>query len=283
MSETAYSEQNADEEHMIRVGSSGLSLGIASLWRRRELVWIFVRRHISVRYRQMALGVVWALLEPLAYLLLMSAVFGLLLRVDTGEVPYVVFAFAGLMPWLLFNKATTAAAQSLVENMGLISKVYFPRLLLPVAGITREAFDSIIVFVLLVILAWFFGYPPGWKLLLAPLVLLYVAINALTVGLWLACAMVPFRDLRPLLALLLQAGMYATPVVYPPSLVPARALQYYQLNPMYWPIEIFRWLLLDQPLVLTGSFWVSLGLAVVALIGGLVIFSAGEKRVVDVQ
>lgn len=282
-SEDVMTDLASAEEHTILASTGGVSLGIAALWQRRELVWIFVRRQISVRYRQMALGVVWALLEPLAYLLLMSAVFGLLLRVNTGKYPYVVFAFAGLMPWLLFSKATTAAAQSLADNITLISKVYFPRLLLPVAGVVREAFDSAIVFVILVVLAWFFGYPPGFKLLLAPIVLLYAALNALAVGLWLACAMVPFRDVRPLLTLLLQAGMYATPVLYPPALVPASLLPYYQLNPMYWPIEIFRWLLLDQPVVLTGSFWLSLGLVVVTLIGGLRVFSAGEKWVVDVQ
>lgn len=271
------------EEHVIDAGTREIAFGIVALWTKRELVWIFVRRQISVRYRQMALGIFWALLEPLAFLLLMTAVFGMLLRVNTGNYPYPVFAFAGLMPWLLFNKATNSAAQSLTDNMGLISKVYFPRLLLPVAGVARETFDSAIVFFILVMLAWVYGFAPGLKLLLAPVVLLYVALDALAVGLWLACVMVPFRDVRPLLALLLQAGMYATPVLYPPTLVPAWLLPYYQLNPMYWAVEAFRWLLLDKPVALTASFWFSLILSAVALIAGLAIFAAGQNRVVDVQ
>lgn len=271
------------EEHIIEANRPGALLGIGPLWAQRELAWIFICRQISLRYRQMALGVFWAVLEPLAFLLLMSAVFQMLLRVDTGHYPYPIFAFSGLMPWLLFNKATMAAAQSLVDNMALISKVYFPRLLLPVAGVVRETFDSLVVFITLVVLAWGFGFPPQWKLLLAPIILLYVALTALAVGLWLACVMVPFRDVRPLLGLLLQAGMYATPVLYPATLVPESLLPYYELNPMYWAVEAFRWLLLDKPLSITLSFWLSLALVGATLAAGLVIFGAGQKKVVDVQ
>ena len=214
---------------------------------------------------------------------MMTAVFGMLLRVDTGKYPYAVFAFAGIMPWLLFSKATTAAANSLADNMGLISKVYFQRLLLPVAGIVRELFDSAIVFVILVLLAWIFGFPPTTKLLLAPVILIYTSAFALAVGLWLASIMVPFRDIRPLLGLVLQAGMYATPVLYPSNLVPQTLMPYYQLNPMYWTIELFRWLLLDRPVKFTASFGYSIGAVVVALLTGLIVFANGQKRVVDVQ
>lgn len=271
------------EEHVIEAGAGGVSFGLAELWQQRELVWIFTKRQIFVRYRQMALGIFWVVLEPLAYLLMMTAVFGMLLRVNTGKYPYVVFAFAGIMPWLLFSKATSAAANSLADNMGLISKVYFQRLLLPVAGVIRELFDSVVVFIILVITAWVFGYPPTTKLLLAPVILMYTSATALAVGLWLASIMVPFRDLRPLLGLVLQAGMYATPVLYPPNLVPRALLPFYQLNPMYWTIELFRWLLLDRPVTFTASFGYSIGAVVVALLTGLMVFASGQKRVVDVQ
>ena len=282
-SEIANSSIGLSEEHLIQADAGGISLGLAELWQQRELVWIFTKRQIFVRYRQMALGIFWVVVEPLAYLLMMTAVFGMLLRVNTGNYPYVVFAFAGLMPWLLFSKATTAAANSLVDNMGLISKVYFQRLLLPVAGVIRELFDSAVVFVILVFTAWIFGYPPTAKLLLAPIILTYTSAVALAMGLWLACIMVPFRDIRPLLGLVLQAGMYATPVLYPPNLVPQSLLPYYQLNPMYWTIELFRWLLLDRPVTLTASFGYSIGAVVVALLTGLIVFANGQKRVVDVQ
>ncbi len=271
------------EEHLIEADAGGISFGLTELWQQRELVWIFTQRQIFVRYRQMALGIFWVALEPLAYLLMMTVVFGMLLRVNTGKYPYAVFAFAGIMPWLLFSKATTAAANSLADNMGLISKVYFQRLLLPVAGIARELFDSAVVFVILVCMAWIFGFPPTAKLLLAPVVLIYTSAVALAVGLWLASIMVPFRDVRPLLGLVLQAGMYATPVLYPPDLVPRALLPYYQLNPMYWTIELFRWLLLDRPVTFTASFGYSIGAVVVALLTGLAVFASGQKRVVDVQ
>lgn len=273
----------SSEEHLIEAGAGGISFGLAELWQQRELVWIFTKRQIFVRYRQMALGIFWVALEPLAYLSMMTVVFGMLLRVNTGKYPYAVFAFAGIMPWLLFSKATTAAANSLADNMGLISKVYFQRLLLPVSGVVRELFDSAVVFVILVLLAWIFGFPPTAKLLLAPIVLLYTSVVALAVGLWLASIMVPFRDIRPLLGLILQAGMYATPVLYPPDLVPQALLPYYQLNPMYWTIELFRWLLLDRPVTYTASFGYSIGAVVVALLTGLIVFASGQKRVVDVQ
>src|SRR5215468_4098173 len=253
-SEIANSSIGSAEEHLIEADARTISFGLAELWQQRELVWIFTKRQIFVRYRQMALGIFWIAVEPLANLLMMTAVFGMLLRVDTGNHPYVVFAFAGLMPWLLFSKATTAAANSLTDNIGLISKVYFQRLLLPVAGVIRELFDSAVVLVILVFTAWILGYPPTAKLLLAPVILTYTSAVALALGLWLACIMVPFRDIRPLLGLVLQAGMYATPVLYPPSLVPQALLPYYQLNPMYWIIELFRWLLLNRPITLTTSF-----------------------------
>jgi lipopolysaccharide transport system permease protein len=274
---------NSPEEHLIEADAGGFSLGLVELWRQRELVWIFTKRQIVVRYRQMALGIFWVVLEPLAYLTMMTMVFGFMLRVNTGKYPYAVFAFAGIMPWLLFSKATTAAANSLADNMGLISKVYFQRLLLPVAAVIREFFDSAVVFVILVLLAWVSGFPPTAKLLLAPVVLIYTSAVSLAVGLWLASIMVPFRDIRPLLGLVLQAGMYATPVLYPPDLVPHALLPYYQLNPMYWTIELFRWLLLDRPVGFTASFAYSVGAVVITLVTGLVVFASGQKQVVDVQ
>ena len=151
------------------------------------------------------------------------------------------------------------------------------------AGVIRELFDSAVVFVILVVMAWIFGYPPTAKLLLAPFILIYTSAAALAMGLWLACIMVPFRDIRPLLGLVLQAGMYTTPVLYPPSLVPQALLPYYQLNPMYWTVELFRWLLLGQPVVFTASFGYSVGAVIVALLMGLIVFERGQKRVVDVQ
>lgn len=261
--------------------SSSLSLG--EVWQRRELLYLLVRRHLSSRYRQMALGGLWVVLEPMAQLLLLTVVFGLLLRVDTNGYPYPVFAFAALTPWYLFSKVTLSVAGSLQENMGLISKVYFPRLILALAALAREYIDSMVTVVLLVLLAWCFGFPPEPRLLLAPVVMLAVGLAGMGIGLWCAPIMVKLRDVRQILSIALQVGMYATPILYSPALVPARALPYYQLNPMYWAVEMFRWLMLGQPFAVTISLAIGWLAALLVLISGLFIFAIFEKDAVDVQ
>lgn len=258
-------------------------IGLGQLWAHRELVILFIKRQIASRYRQMLLGGLWAVLEPLATLAMMSVVFGFLLRVDTSGYPYPVYAFAALIPWFLFSKASLAVASSLQENMALISKVYFPRLVLPVAATCREIFDSLITVSILVFLAIGFGFWPTWRYLLLLPALLLIALAAMGLGLWVAALMVKFRDVRPLLTILLQAGMYATPIFYPASFVPSWLLPFYQLNPMYWAVALFRWIMLDQHMSVTPVFYVSMAATAVVFCSGLWIFSAYEKMTVDVQ
>lgn len=259
----------------------GLALG--EVWQHRELAMLFVRRQIASRYKQMLLGGLWAVIEPLATLVLMTVVFGMLLRVDTNGFPYPVFAFAGLIPWMLFSKAAQAVAGSLHENMSLISKVYFPRLILPMAALGRELFDTLITVTILIILAASFGFLPTWRYLLIPVVLLTAGLTAAGMGLWMAALVVMMRDIRPLLAIVLQAGMYVTPILYSPAIVPAAMLPWYQLNPMYWAVEAFRWVLLGQPFAVTSSLYYSAAVATAMLLSGIFVFSAYEKVTVDVQ
>lgn len=255
----------------------------AELWQHRELVQLLTYRQIAGRYKQMLLGGLWAVLEPLATLALMTVVFGAVLRVDTNGFPYPVFAFAGLIPWLLFSRATQAIAGSLQENMALLSKVYFPRLILPMVALFRELFDSLITVAILIILAAVYGFFPSWKYLLILPALAMVGLGAAAIGLWVAALMVRLRDIRPLLTIVLQAGMYLTPILYSPSMVPDRFMPLYQLNPMYWAVELFRWILLGQDFYLTPSFYVAMGLTLVLLVTGLLVFSVYEKVTVDVQ
>ena len=255
----------------------------AEIYRQRELLGLLIRRQLATRYRQMALGIVWMLLEPLAQLLLISVVFGMLLRVESNGYPYTVYAFAGLTPWWLFSRTVLAVAGCLQDNLPLISKVYFPRLLLVLAAAAREYVDGLVAFVLLLITAASFGFLPSVKLLLAPLVMVLVSLTGVSIGLWFAAVMVRFRDVRPALGVALQAGMYATPILYAATLVPPPLREFYQLNPMLWAVEIFRWLLLDAPLVLTRSLPLALALVVVTLISGLLVFSTQEQVTVDVQ
>jgi lipopolysaccharide transport system permease protein len=253
------------------------------IWRSRELIMVFVKRGIAVRYGQMALGVAWSFLEPLGLLVLTSIVFGLFIRVPTGPYPYPVFAFSGLIPWLYFNRSTNGAAGSLSEHIGIVSKIYFPRVLLPVSAVIREFFDSLVLFLLLLALSWFYGYPPTWRSLLMPLLLIYISVPALGVGLSVGSISIKFRDFRPLLQLVLQAGFYVTPIFYPVEIVPERFRFVLQLNPMYWAVEMTRWLVLDKAMVLNAAFFVSFAISGLMLLIGYVVFAYYERGVVDAQ
>jgi lipopolysaccharide transport system permease protein len=257
--------------------------GLLESSRRLELLVMLAQRQVASRYRQMMLGVVWAALEPLGQLLMLNLVFGFLLKVDTGGYPYPLFAFAGLTAWWLFSRNLMAVAGCLQDNMALISKVYFPRLILALAASLKELFDIAIMLALLVVVSAAYGYSPQLKMLLLLPLLLFSALLSLGLGLWLASLMVRFRDIRPMMGLALQAAMYATPILYAPSLVPERLQSLYQLNPMYWVIEFSRWALLDKAVMITPSFYWSLVVSTGLIASGLLVFSATEKIAVDVQ
>jgi len=259
------------------------SLGLGEVWGRRELLRLLTVRAISTRYQQMLLGFFWSLLEPLALLAMMTFVFGFMLRAPSNGFPYPVFVFAGLLPWLLFSRATMASSGSLQEHMGLISKVYFPRLILPLSVTAREVFDSLVMTVCLVVIAAAFGFWPTWRVLLLPVLIAYIAVLSLGVGLWTASIMVKFRDIRPLLSIALQFGLYASPIIYSSSAVPEAWRFYYQLNPMYWPIEASRWVFLGQPVEVTPALHISAAFGLALFVSGVFVFSIYEKLTVDVQ
>jgi lipopolysaccharide transport system permease protein len=258
-------------------------LNLADAWAHRELLWLLMWRNVTARYAQMGLGMLWAVLEPLALLLTLVMVFGYFLRVDTGGVPYPVFVLSAQVPWLLFAKATMNAIGCLQEHMSLVSKVAFPRLLLPFASVFRDLFDAAILVVILIVLSAAYGYWPTWRLLAVPLVLLGSLAFAVAIGLWLAGLAVRTRDVRPLMQIVLQMGFYISPILFPLSMVPERILPFYTMNPMYWAIEFSRWAFLGQPFQVTGSFVVAVVFVGVALVSGLFVYAAQERAAVDVQ
>ena len=258
-------------------------LNLADVYAHRELLWLLMWRNLRSRYAQMSLGMLWSVLEPLTMLLTLVFVFGFLMRVPTDGVPYPVFVFAAQIPWLLFSKATMNAIACLQEHMGLISKVSFPRLLLPFAAVFRDVFDAVILVAILIVLAAFYGYLPTWRLAAVPFLLLGVTLLAISFGLWLAGALVRFRDLRPIMVIALQIGFYVSPVLFPITLVPASLLPVYSMNPMFWAILISRWAVLNQPLVITPSFYVAIVVLLVMFISGLFVFADQERAAVDVQ
>jgi lipopolysaccharide transport system permease protein len=258
-------------------------LDLSDAFAHRELLWLLMWRNVTSRYAQMALGMLWSVLEPLAMLLTLVLVFGFLIQVPTEGIPYPVFVFSAQVPWLLFAKATMNAIGCLQEHMALVSKVAFPRLLLPFASVFRDFFDAAILVVILVVISGLYGYPPSWHLLMAPVLLAGVTAYSVAIGLWLAGSLVRYRDIRPIMQILLQIGFYLSPVLFPVNLVPPQYLAIYQLNPMYWAIEISRWVFINKPVELTPSFYISMLFVAALFVSGLFVYAEKERAAVDVQ
>jgi lipopolysaccharide transport system permease protein len=257
-------------------------LDLAAIWRRRELLYFLVWRDVKVRYKQTAIGAAWALLSPLLTVLIFAVVFGRLARIPSDGQPYIVFAFAGFLPWTYVSQALTRSAGSLVGNAQLITKVYFPRLMIPLAAVTTPAVDFCLsLLTLFGVMAWF-RVIPSWSLLALPVFLLLAAMIAMAAGLWLAPLNVRYRDVNHTIPFLVQAWMYASPVVYPLSLVPEPWRFVYSLNPMVGVIEGFRWSLLGTANPSFQAIAVSAIVMLPVFLGGLVFFRRMERAFADV-
>jgi lipopolysaccharide transport system permease protein len=258
------------------------NLALGELWQYRELLFFFVWRDIKVRYKQTVFGAAWAVIQPVFTMLVFSVFFGRLAGVDSDGLPYPIFAYAALVPWTYFANAITAAGNSLVDQERIISKVYFPRLLMPLASVLAGLVDFSIAFVVLLgMIAWY-GITITWAVLLLPLFILLAALAALAVGLWLAALNVQFRDVRYAIPFLVQFWLFATPVAYSSSLVPEQWRTLYGLNPMAGVVEGFRWTLLGQGSPPSPMLAVSALTVLVILVGGLYFFRRLEQSFVDV-
>ena len=258
------------------------TINFGEVYKAKALLGIFVRRDITSRYRQMALGVLWSFLEPLAQLLLISLVFGYLIKVPTNGYPYPVFVFSALIPWLLLSKSVQSASTSVLDNISIVTKVAFPRIILPIGAVTKELFDSAILFVILLGLSAFWGFYPSPRALVFVPLFAFIGLFALSIGSAFATLSVKYRDFKPLITLGLNIGYYATPILYPASLIPPSVLPFFQLNPMYWVVEIARWAIFNRPVGITNSFYWSVALTVVLLYGGLTLFARFEREIADV-
>ena len=259
---------------------------LVELWHARELVYFLIWRDIRVRYKQTMLGVAWMVLQPLATVLVFSLFFGQLLRVPSGDVPYPIFAFAGLVPWSYFAASLARATGSLVAHAGLLTKVYFPRLAIPLSAVLGGLVDAAIALCVLAILMVFYGVPLHASALLAIPLLLLAAVTALGFGLWLGALNVRYRDVGQVVPFLVQIWMYLTPVVYGSTLIPERFRFLLGLNPMTVVVEGFRWALLgsespaaSMPLWVLGT---SFALVLLILLTGSVFFRRVEKGFADV-
>jgi lipopolysaccharide transport system permease protein len=259
-----------------------LDLDLGAIWQRRELLYFLVWRDVKVRYKQTAIGAAWALLSPLLTVAIFAVVFGRLAKIPSDGLPYIVFAFAGFMPWTYFAQALARGSASLVGNAHLITKVYFPRLMIPLAAVATPAVDFCLSLLTLFGLMLWYRVPPSVSLLALPAYLLLAATIAFALALWLAPLNVRYRDVNHAIPFLVQAWMYASPVVYPVSLVPEPWRVVYSLNPMVGVIEGFRWCLVGADDLNIVAVTVSLVVTLVALVGGLVFFRRMERAFADV-
>jgi len=257
------------------------ALDFAALWEYRELLYFFCWRDVRVRYKQTALGATWALIQPFMTMVVFSIVFGRLAKVPSEGVPYPIFAFCGLLPWQLFTFALSETSNSLVGHAHLITKVYFPRLIVPIAGLLTGLVDFGIAFAFLIGMMFYYRVPITTKVLVLPALLVFALLTSVAVGLWLSALNVKYRDVRHLLPFLTQFWLYATPVAYPSSMFPARWRFLLGLNPMAGVVEGFRWALLGTPHMDFRLMMVSIASVIVLLVGGIVYFDRMESTFAD--
>ncbi|MDQ1637045.1 MAG: lipopolysaccharide transport system permease protein [Pyrinomonadaceae bacterium] len=257
-------------------------IGFRELWDYRELLYFLTWRDVKVRYKQTALGAAWAIIQPLFMMLVFSLFFGRLAKIPSDGIPYPIFTFCALLPWQLFAHALTESSNSLVANERLITKVYFPRLVVPIAAVLGGLVDFVVAFAILLVMMFYYGIVPTWAIVTLPGFILLAVMTALGVGLWLSALNVKYRDVRYTINFLIQFWLFATPVAYPSSIVPAKWRALYGLNPMAGVVEGFRWALLGKQEAPASMLWVSVTVVILILIGGLYYFRRMEQQFADV-
>lgn len=255
-------------------------LDLGEIWEYRELLWMLALRDIKVRYKHTVLGIAWAVVRPALSMLIFSIVFGRLARVPSDGVPYPAFVFAGLLPWMYFSQAVSGASSSVVGASSLITRVYFPRLIIPLASIGLALIDLLVALVLLLPLLHWYGVAATGSLFLLPVMVLAAVVVSLGIGIWLAAITVTYRDFRHIEPFLMQIWMFATPVVYPTSLIPVEWRPLAYLNPMVGIVEGFRDIMLGTPIE-----WVGIGVSVLVgsalLLLGVLYFERVERHFAD--
>jgi lipopolysaccharide transport system permease protein len=276
----------ADESFRVYERKRGFAaLNLRELWAYRELLFFLTWRDILVRYKQAIIGVAWAVLQPLLTMIVFTVVFNKVLGVKSpsAAVPYAVFSYSGLLPWNFFAGALSRSGVSLVGNASLLTKVYFPRLVIPISAVLAGLVDFAISFVVLLGLMAAYGIAPTWQIVFLPLFVLLAFVTALSVSLWLSALNVLYRDVQYVIPFLVQLWMFVSPVIYPISSIPAGPLRVaFALNPMTGVIGGFRWALLGQQYPGGGLMWVSTGVVVVLFVTGLFYFKRMERVFADV-
>lgn len=276
--------QEATVTSRIRIEPSRgwVSLKLDELWAYRELLYFLVWRDVKVRYKQAVFGAGWTILQPLINMMIFTVIFSYFAKISTGGIPYPVFVLSGLLPWSYFASALARTGNSLLGDADLIEKVYFPRLILPLSAVSTPLVDFFVSLLLLFVMTLWYGIAPTWNVLFLPFFLLLALLTALSVGLWLAPLNIRFRDIGHTIPFLIQVWMYASPVVYPVSMIPERWRLLYSLNPMVGVIEGFRWALSGNKSPALDLIAVSAIVVVALLWGGAIFFRRTERTFADV-
>ncbi|MCX6698883.1 MAG: ABC transporter permease [Methanomicrobiales archaeon] len=251
------------------------------LWEYRELLYFFTWRDVKLRYKQTGLGIAWAIIQPLFLMVVFSLFFGGLAKIPSDGIPYPLFSLAALLPWTLFAEGMTRSTISMVSNAGIMTKVYFPRLIMPVASIMSPLVDFCVAFGILILMMAYYGFVPTINIIFLPLLVIFAMMTSLAVGLWLSALNVKYRDFQYTVPFLIQIWLFASPVVYPASMVPEQFRFLYALNPMSGVIEGFRWALLGTNPPSTMIF-ISLVVVIVLLVSGVFYFRRMEQYFADI-
>jgi len=255
---------------------------IRELWKYRDLLWILIERDLKLLYKQTALGAIWVVLQPLIAAAIFAVIFGRVAKLPSDGAPYLLFVFCGLTVWTYFSQALQRAGNSLVRNSQLVSKVYFPRLIIPLAHTLGAIVDFVVILAVLLVLMGTYGYTPSLRLLVLPAFLLLMISTATGIALWFSALSVKYRDCGYALPYFVQVWMYASPVIYPVSMVPARWQPLFALNPAVGFIEGFRWAVLGRSAINTHILGITIIMSVLALMTGLFFFRRAERRFADI-
>lgn len=273
----------ATQERVIRPTRGVIGLNLAELWRFRELLGLLAWRDVLIRYKQTYLGVAWAVLQPLLTMAVFTILFGRLAKLDSWGAPYAILTLSALLPWQFFANALTESSNSLVASARIISKVYFPRLIIPISAVLSGVLDALIATALLFIFMPFYGVPFRPHLLLLPCFFALAFLPAFAAGVWFSALNVKYRDVRYVVPFITRIGIYVTPVAFLwQTLVPESWRLAYHLNPLVSAVDGFRWCVLgDRFAPWWPGLWMSLGLTIAVLIAGLVYFRQVERRFAD--
>ena len=277
-------EEYFGHRHVTEIGGQGQRFGAAlrELWLYRDLLALLIQRDVSIRYKQSVVGIAWAFLQPLILMTIFTIVFGRFAKLPSDGVPYPLFVVCGLLPWQYFSRSLAGSSGSLVGSTQLVTKVYFPRLIMPLSKTAAGLVDLAIAFVLVAILLAWYRIMPGWEILLLPVFILLALFAALAMGLWLTALNVRYRDVGLIVPFVIQIWMYCSPIAYSISLVPEKWRWLYSLNPMVGVAGGFRWALLGNAPPEINSLLISTGIVLLLLGGGLAYFRRAERNFADI-